>query len=298
MLNRINKLHKSDCKLKHKVSVIFPCWGAQMLTLLNTLLPNPINFKTNLVMSLYLALSLPFSALADEASIEVSGQGSVTVVPDHFSLTLTITERGRVPSKLKALIDKKSNAVILAAKGVGVKNESITSARVSLRVIKEKPSIQVQGVELRKPRQSVYVDGKTINQSQQQDYEKPLFELSRQITVSFAEINNYDQFLGQVIKINVSHISSLTMSVKERDEYYQQALLAAISHAKEKAQRMAKQAGASIDKLLHVKEQSRNHYQPMYAQALMSDASSTEHSSHIGNQVITARVSVKFSLNN
>ncbi len=235
----------------------------------------------------------------NESGIEVTGQGSVVVTPDQFSLTLTITERGLVPSKLKALVDKKSDAVISAAKNLGVKEQNISSARVNLRMIEEKPSIQVQGVELRKAKQgSVFIDGKDLSQqiNKQSTQKKPLFELSRQVTVNFNKIDEYDSFLTQVIKINVSHISSLAMSVKERDEYYQQALLQAISHAKIKAQRMAKQAGVRVGELLLVKELSSNHYRPMYAEAMMSDSSAKAHNSLIGSQTITARVSVRFSL--
>jgi len=243
-----------------------------------------------------------FSAQAfsfDDTGIEVTGQGSVVVTPDQFSLTLTITERGRVPSKLKALVDKKSDLVIGAAKNLGVKELNILSARVNLRIIEEKPSIQVQGVELRKAKQgSVFIDGQELSKqaNKHTTQNKPLFELSRQVTVNFNKIDEYDSFLTQVIKINVSHISSLSMSVKKRDEYYQQALLQSISHAKSKAQRMAKQAGVSVGKLLLVKELSSNHYRPMYAEAMMSDSSGGAHTSLIGSQTITARVSVKFSL--
>lgn len=235
----------------------------------------------------------------DDAGIEVSGQGSVVVIPDQFSLTLTITERGRVPNKLKALVDKKSNSVINAAKSLAVKERNITSARVNLRIVEEKPSIQVQGIELNKFKQgSVYIDGKNINQqtSSVNDHKKPLFELSRQITVKFNKIDEYDSFLTKIIKINVSHISSLSMSVEGRDEYYQQALLKAISHAKQKAQRMVEQAGRKIEKLQLIREQSSNHYRPMYAEAMMKDSSPRAHSSLIGSQTITARVLVKFSL--
>lgn len=249
---------------------------------------------------LMVSLCLPTQAFAfDDAGIEVTGQGSIVVTPDQFSLTLTVTERGRVPSKLKALVDKKSNSVISAAKSLRVKDANILSARVNLRIIEEKPSIQVQGVELRKAKQgSVFIDGQDFSQqvSQTNTQKKPLFELSRQITVNFYKIDDYDKFLAQIIKINVSHISSLSMSVKERDEYYQQALLQAISHAKNKAQRMAKQAGTSIGKLQLVKELSSNHYRPMYAEAMMSNSSSPAHTSLIGSQTITARVLVKFSL--
>lgn len=250
--------------------------------------------------TLLVCLLLPNKAFSfDDAGIEVSGQGSVIVVPDQFSLTLTITERGRVPTKLKALVDKKSNSVVNAAKNLSVKDKNITSARVNLRIVKEKPSIQVQGIEVNKSRQgSVYIDGQSINSqtTSLNEQKRPLFELSRQITVKFNNIDEYDSFLTQIIKINVSHISSLSMSVEGRDDFYQQALLQAISHAKRKAQRMAKQAGRNIDKLEFIREQSSNHYRPMYAEAMMSDASSRSHSSLTGSQTISASVSVKFSL--
>jgi uncharacterized protein YggE len=237
----------------------------------------------------------------DDIGIEVTGQGSVVVIPDQFSLTLTINERGRVSSKLKALVDKKSNAVISAARGFGVKDVNIVSARVNLRIIEEKASIQVQGVELRKVKQgSVFIDGQELSQqvSQTNTQKKPLFELSRQITVNFNKVDKYDGFLAQIIKINVSHISSLTMSVKERDEFYQQALLQAIDHAKTKAKRMATQAGSGLGKLILVKELSSNSYRPMYAEAIMSDSSGNSHSSKIGSQTIIARVLVKYHLKN
>ena len=249
--------------------------------------------------TLFMCLLLPSQAFAvEEVGIEVTGQGSVVVIPDQFSLTLTITERGRVPSKLKALVDKKSNSVVNAAKSLAIKESNISSARVNLRIVTERPSIQVQGVELHKRQGSVYIDGQSINQQANSvnTHKQPLFELSRQITVKFDQVADYDSFLAQIIKINVSRISSLSMNVTARDEYYQQALLDAISHAQQKAQRMAKQAGRVLGKLLLVKEVSSNHYQPMYAEAMMSDASPRAHTSLIGSQTITARVSVKFSL--
>lgn len=238
-------------------------------------------------------------AFADEG-IEVTGQGSVVVIPDQFTLTLTVTERGRVPDKLKAIVDKKSQSVIGVAHSLGIKDANIESARVNLRVIEEKPSIQVQGLEINKGKHgSVFVDGQSVNQHSQQQAsqnKKILFELSRQMTVNFNDIDQYDRFLGQIIKIQVSHISPLSMNVSEREEYYQQALMQAISHAKNKAERMAKQAGGKIGKLQLLKEQSSNNYRPMYVEAMMTSKSRGQHQSLIGNQTITARVLVKFSL--
>lgn len=250
--------------------------------------------------TLIMCLLLPSQTFAfEDVGIEVTGEGNIVVIPDQFSLTLTITERGRVPNKLKALVDKKSDSVVNAAKELSIKYADISSARVNLRIVAEKPSIQLQGIELHKARQgNVYIDGQSINHQANsvKGHKKPLFELSRQITVNFEKVVDYDSFLAQIIKINVSHISSLSMNVAGRDEYYQQALLQAINHAQKKAQRMAKQAGRNLGKLLLVKEVSSNHYRPMYAEAMMSDASPRVYTSLIGSQTITARVSVKFSL--
>lgn len=276
---------------------------ATTLTKIQTIKAGRVTKKVMLT-SLFICslFTLPVYALDDEG-IEVSGQGSVIVVPDQFSLTLTITERGRVPSKLKAIVDKKSNAVISSAKSIGLKEGDITSARVNLRIIEEKPSIQVQGLEYKKVKQgSVYIDGQSFNQhtSQQNNQavsnKSPLFELNRHITVNFNDIEQYDHFLGQVIKINVSRISSLSMGVEDREEYYQQALLIAINHATDKAKRMANKTGKKLGELKWLKEQSTNSYRPMHAEAMMSNSRVNTHSSLVGNQTINARVLVKFHL--
>lgn len=228
--------------------------------------------------------------------IEVVGNGVVTVAPDQFSLSLTISQRGRLPSKLHSLIDHKSNLVIAAAKKLKVKDKDIQSAQVNLRIIKEKPSITVHGLEMEQGKQgNAFVDGNIINEKSFAN-QKQLFELSRYITVHFSTISDYDKFLEQIVKLNVSHISTLSMSVKQRDKYYQQALMKAIDHAKLKAHKMIKQTGGKLGELIYLKEVSGGHYQPRYAQSMMSESISGSHSSLVGTQEITASVLVKFSI--
>jgi len=225
------------------------------------------------------------------ASIEVSGSGSITAIPDDFSLSLTITERGRVTSKLKTLVDKKSNLVIQVAKKVGLKKKDINSAQVNLRVIEEKPAIVVQDLAFKNN------GGREIGkQIKQKSNNKTLFELSRRIQVHFNNIDDYDRFLAQLVKINVSYISSLAMDVTQRDQYYQQALLQAITQAKNKAQKMLQHTGERLGKLIYLKEQSTNYYQPRYAKAMMSESSSNNHTSLVGSQTIKASVLMKFAL--
>ena len=172
-----------------------------------------------------------------DIAVEVSGSGSVTVIPDNFSLSLSISERGNITSKLKVLVDKKSDLVMQAAKNLGVKSTDISSAQVNLRIIKENPPSRVQGVEFtQNNKNTAFINGQDIaKQGQQGKHKNTLFELSRRIQVSFTNIDDYDQFLTQLVKINVSHISALSMNVTQRDKHYQQALLHAITQAKQKA---------------------------------------------------------------
>jgi uncharacterized protein YggE len=252
--------------------------------------------QITLVMLLTVLSSNTHADSDSNEGIDVVGKGSVIVAPDQFSLSLTITQRGRLPSKLHPIVDNKSNLVINTAKKLGIKDKNIQSAQVNLRIIKEKQSITVQGLELQQGKKgSVFVDGQQINKTL--PAAKPqLFELSRYITVNFTNISDYDKFLAQIVKLNVSHISPLSMSVKQRDEYYQEALMKAIDQAKQKATKMIAQTGGTLGKLIYLKEVSAGHYQPRYAQAMMSDSMSVNHSSLVGSQEITASVLVKFDI--
>jgi len=238
-------------------------------------------------------------ANSQDSGIEVRGQASVFVEPNSFALSIAITEKGRFTDKIRARVDHKSNQVIKVAQGLGVKSKNINSARVSLRIIKEEPVIDVHSVEVNQrlpnnQKSKVHVGVPPSNHVG--NIRPQFFELSRNITVNFSDIKDYDQFLNAVIKIGVSQISPLTMTVDDTDKYYQQALSQAIKNAKAKAEQIAIQSEQRLGKLVYVKEVSSNHYRARFNSAMMSTNASYEHSSQIGNQAISASVLVKYSI--
>lgn len=258
-----------------------------------------IFFINILVFSAGFIVSSNVLANTSEYGIEVKGQGSVLVEPDIFYLSISVVEKGHLTDKVRAIVDHKSNQVIAIAKSLGIKAQDINSARVSLRVIKDAPRSNASGVELAQKlpnnsKSKVYLGvppSKPENSVRAQ-----LFELSRNVTVNFSDIKDYDQFLNAVIKIGVGHISPLTMSVNDTDKYYQQALAQAINNAKTKAQQIAIQSEQKLGNLVYVKEVSSNHYQPRHNSLSMSTRVSLEHSSQIGNQAISASVLVKYAI--
>lgn len=252
-----------------------------------------------------LTFSMQSAALSDDnPSIEVKGQASVLVEPDHFSLSIAIVERGRLTPKIRAIVDHKSDQVIQVAKSLGIKDHDINSAKVSLRVIEEKPSIKMDGMAVSQNlsntsfasdnQSKVYVGIKPGNK--QQNIKRQYFELRRSISINFSRIEEYDQFLSKVIKLGVSHIYPLSMSVENSEKHYQQALVLALDNAKEKAARLASHANVTLGKVIFVKEQSSHYYRPRLSSAMMSTEMASNHSSQVGNQVINASVLVKFSL--
>ena len=252
-----------------------------------------------------LTISINSMALSGEAPyIEVKGQASISAEPDHFSLTIAIVERGRLTDKIRAVVDHKSNQVVQVAESLGIKNHNINSAKVTLRIVKDKPSIIVEGVEVNKKignnsfpnnqKSKVYLGANGVNN--QNNIKPKYFELRRTISVNFESIEDYDLFLHKIIKLGVSHIYPLAMTVENTEKHYQQALIQAFNNAKNKATQIANNANVVLGKLLYVKEHSSNYYRPRMNSVMMSAEIAPNHNSQVGTQVINASVLVKFSI--
>jgi len=255
-------------------------------------------FAKTAAFSIYIVLmqsSLVF-AYSSEFGIEVKGQASVLVEPDGFSLSIAIIEQGRLTDKIRAVVDHKSNQVIAFAKQLGLKPNQINSARVSLRVVKDSAVTNVHGLEINQKlannqKSKVFVSTNHRDNNSQLQY----FELSRTISVNFTDINDYDQFINKVVKVGVSYISPVAMSVGDTDKYYQQALAQAIRNAKTKAQQIAIQTEQRLGRLVYIKELSSDHYRNRNSPLSRQVTASFEHNSQVGNQVINASVLVKYS---
>lgn len=252
-----------------------------------------------------LSISNNSMAFSDESpSIEVKGQASVLAEPDQFSLTIAIAERGQHTNKIRAIVDHKSNQVIRVAENLGIENNNINSAKVTLRIIEIKPSISVDGVEVTQrlgnksfpDKQYGKVNVGTIVANNPNKIKPKYFELRRTISINFDRIEDYDQFLNKIIKLGVQHIYPLAMTVENTEKHYQQALIQAFNNAKDKADLISRHSNVELGKLLFVKEQSSNYYRPRVYSAKMSAESTTNHSSQVGSQMINASVLVKFSI--
>jgi uncharacterized protein YggE len=261
------------------------------------LLTTPLS--STFAISACLLFILPQNTFANtqNSGIEVRGQAIVLAEPDVFSLSIAIIEKGHFTDKIRSVVDNKSNQVIDVAKKMGIESGNINSARVSLRVIKEELELNTQGIEVNhklpnNQKSKVTVRSASDNET---NVRPQYFELSRNITINFSDIKDYDKFLNAIIKIGVNQISPLSMSVGDTDKYYKQALSLAITKAKEKAVQIAKQTEQDLGKVIYIQETSSNYYRAAYSSS-MRKTTAFDHSSQVGNQEINASVLLKYSI--
>jgi uncharacterized protein YggE len=236
--------------------------------------------------------------------IEVIGKASIKAQPDHFVFSVFITERGRIATKTKAMVDQKSRLVIDSFLAMGLTKNTIESSRLQLSPRYEKltnvPDFEIhQRVDKGKSQMTsntnnskVVVNSQGLSNSDLNEKQKIYFEVSRTITVTFSDFELYDQLLDSAVKIGVNRITPLQSSIADNETLYQQALIKALTNAKEKAQVIVQQIGANLGVITNLKESA---YHAPRAYTMASD-SRENFSSQTSQKNITAQVSVTFTI--
>jgi uncharacterized protein len=228
--------------------------------------------------------------------IEVSGKASIAAVPDRFTFSVSIVERQKSAEKAKQIVDHKSDLVVNAAQKLSIAKSDIQSAQLYLRPIYRQPKHRVSELELHQMPADQPTNKLHIEPEFEQRYKSIGFEVSRSIRITLKQMRDYDKLLDELMKIAVTDVSSLQMSVSNASSIYQQALLQAMQVAKQKAMQMAGQAGVSLTNLVYVKEQSyfaHSHRMELHQQSVSGNSA---HASLPGTEDITAEVLVRFAI--
>ncbi|WP_299074393.1 SIMPL domain-containing protein [uncultured Paraglaciecola sp.] len=199
--------------------------------------------------------------------IEVSGIGNVQSVPDRFSFSMTIEQKGEFAAELNKTINTKTSAVVQALLKIGVDKKAIQSLQVRFN-----PWIEY--------------DSKTRKQKG--------FILSRQINVTLKSLALYELAIDKVLNLGVSHINQFTFTNSRNDENYQQALEHALKNARQRAIDMAKVLGLKLAGVVSILEQSSGTVAPVMMRARQDQASSQGYQA--GEMSTQARVKVVFAL--
>ena len=198
--------------------------------------------------------------------IEVSGVGSVLSVPDRFSFSLSIEQKGGVAAELNKAIVEKTNSVVQALIKIGVDKTAIQSLHVRFN-----PWIEY--------------DGKTRQQKG--------FILTRQVKVTLKSLTQYQQSIDVILKLGVSNINQFSFTNSQADEKYQVALKQALLNAKQRATHMAKVLDLKLADVISISEKTVFQATPMVMQSQKFQASESYQPGEMSTQ---AKVTVIFAL--
>lgn len=220
------------------------------------------------------ALALTFAACssvnaqttAADDVIEVSGQGMVYATPDTMRVNMTVVAEGDKLSPLKTQVDQISAAVLRDLQQRGVAREDIRSYQLSIQPKYER---------------------------QQNETRQNGFQVTREISVTLRDTENFDQIIDYALAQGVTRVGNIQYVFDDPQELAQQALLAAIDDAHEKAKLMAEHSNRQLGQIITIRESYSSGGVSMRA---MSADSASFNVSEPGQQSVDARVEVVFRL--
>ncbi|WP_232787757.1 SIMPL domain-containing protein [Paraglaciecola sp. MB-3u-78] len=198
--------------------------------------------------------------------IEVSGVGSVLSVPDRFSFSLSIEQKGGVASELNTAIVERTNTVVQALIKIGIDKKAVQSLQVQFN-----PWVEYNG-----------------NTREQKG-----FILTRQVKVTLKTLTQYEKSIDAVLSLGVNNINEFIFTNSQADAHYQEALKHALLNAKQRAMDMANVLDLKLAGVISISEQSTGGVAPISLGVRQLQASESYQPGEMSTQ---ARVKVIFAL--
>lgn len=224
-------------------------------------------------MRLFIAVLICFNvAYAESKGIWVEGVGQTEVSPDIANLSLTVSTLNKSASKSQQQNAKISESVVSKAKSFGVAGKDIQSSG--------------------------------FNVNPEYDYQSRERVLKgHRVQHSYAIILRDTKKLGELLDALTAvgsdslAIGGISFGVAEPEPLRMKALDLAVSHAKQKAEVLAKAAKKSLGKVVAIEELNLGHSAPVVRMEMMkSSAAAASTSLETGEVGVSARVKVHFEL--
>jgi uncharacterized protein len=197
-------------------------------------------------------------------SVTVTGNGTVTAVPDQASFSFTVQTKAATAAAALSRNGADTQAVIAAVEATGVAAADIQTAQVSLDPVMSNDGTKILG----------YTASNTIN-------------------VSNLAIAKSGAVIDAAVGAGATDVSGPSLSISDQDALYAQALKAAVANAKSKAQVLADASGHTLGEVTTIVEGSDVTPIPF---AVGAAASAAKTPVEAGTQQIQATVTVTYAL--
>ncbi len=227
--------------------------------------------KTILILAI-LFMSLSQAQVQEQKQIpqiSVSGEGKVSVKPDHVVINFGVENTGKEAAEVKKLNDETVDKVVKFIKKFGIPTSDFQTTNVSL--------------------------------NRNYDYEKKKFSFnaSQSITITLKDISKYDSLMMGLVDNGINNIDNVEFKSSKIEEYKSQARKLAMNDAKHKAEDYVSVLNQKIGKAILISDNSQVIFnEPRYykvAAAAMAAEAPME-TLAAGEIDVTANVTVSFIL--
>lgn len=238
----------------------------------------------------------------DEATITVSGEAEMLVVPDEVVITAGIETRAQTVAAATEENAAKISAILTYLQEAGIEDRNVRTEYISIEPILRGPTrYQAKGYAQQSNAPAVSND--PFDTGTEPKAEQPAgYLVSRQFAISITDLQKFEDIYQRLVELGINRVQGIAFKTSELRRLRDQARLEAVRAAKEKAQAMAGELGARIASVKTIEEGRRSGGYGGYMQNSDSDPFGTPSgdmpSLAVGQIAITASVEIVFVLGN
>lgn len=205
----------------------------------------------------------------DFAHISTTGYGEVSATPDIATFSVKVVESTMTAEQAKKNVDKVVKSFLQQLKSSGVKSEEINSSNLYLV-----------------PQYHYPKSGKP---------ELVGYKASRKVTVQVNDLANLNQYLDVALSNGINQVDNIQLKVRDKEKYQQQARLAAIKDANNKAASLADGFDVELEDIWRIDYHAQPS-QPVMMRSMAMDAKTESNGYQDASIVIRDRVEVVYSI--
>lgn len=234
--------------------------------------------RTAFAVAALFALSAPAlgqTAAPPPPAVSVTGEGSVTAVPDLAIITSGVVTRA--PTAGAAL---KANAVAMTKALQALKDAGVAERDFGTSGLSVQPQYDYGDNDNRRPATLVG------------------YEVRNAVTIRALDVGKVGDLVDALVKAGSNQIEGLVFDISDKEAKLDEARRGAIADARRKAALFAEGAGARLGAVLSVEEDSSGGPEPVRAFAMRSKMADAAPATPIarGEQELSVRVSTKWIL--
>ncbi len=193
--------------------------------------------------------------------ISVSGTGEVSAVPDVASINFTVSRDAKSTEEAQTAITEITTKAIAYLKGEGVAEKDIKTENYNAY-----PKYEWRNNDI----MTKCIAGGPCPPSGQNVIVS--YSASQTITVKVREVGNAGKIITGLGALGVTDLSGPNFMIDKDEDLKTEARSKAIADAKQKAEKLSKELGVSLIRIVNFSDNSGGYPMPMYSKAMMGDS--------------------------